>query len=134
MAKPNDICEVTCVDEEKVARLHVSIDNRRVERMAVMFKGLADKNRMKILLALAAEEELCVCDASNLLDASIASTSHHLRYLRKLGLVKYRKEGKLVYYSLDDSHVEDIVTLASHHQQEVSVRETEEQAVEADGQ
>ncbi|RSL32196.1 transcriptional regulator [Salibacterium salarium] len=119
----DDVCEVTCVDEEKVTRLQEDIDDREVERMAVMFKGLADKSRMKILLALATEGELCVCDASHILGASIASTSHHLRYLRKLGLAKYRKEGKLVYYSLDDSHIKDIVTLASEHQHELTARD-----------
>ncbi|MDQ0298024.1 DNA-binding transcriptional ArsR family regulator [Salibacterium salarium] len=127
MAEPKDligdVCEVTCVDEEKVRRLQETIDDREVDRMATMFKGLADKNRMKIMLALATEGELCVCDTSNILGASIASTSHHLRYLRKLGLAKYRKEGKLVYYSLDDSHIKDIVTLASDHQHELTVRD-----------
>ncbi|WP_246031490.1 ArsR/SmtB family transcription factor [Salibacterium salarium] len=127
MAEPKDatgdVCEVTCVDEEKVKRLQETIDDREVDRMATMFKGLADKNRMKIMLALATEGELCVCDTSNILGASIASTSHHLRYLRKLGLAKYRKEGKLVFYSLDDSHIKDIVTLASDHQHELTVRD-----------
>ncbi|MGY4688689.1 ArsR/SmtB family transcription factor [Salibacterium sp. K-3] len=127
----DDVCDVTCVDEEKVKRLQASIDDEQVERMAVMFKGLADKSRMKVLQALEAEGELCVCDTSNLLGASTASTSHHLRYLRKLGLVKYRKEGKLVYYSLDDSHVEEMVKLAGDHQQELTVREAESTAVEA---
>lgn len=118
----SDICEVTCVEREKVQRLRDSIENQEVERMANMFKGLADKNRMKIVQALAVEGELCVCDAANLLNASTASTSHHLRYLRKIGLTKYRKEGKLVYYSLDDTHVQQIVELAADHQHELTER------------
>ncbi|MFD2705819.1 ArsR/SmtB family transcription factor [Salibacterium lacus] len=129
--KREEVCEVTCVDEEKVARLQASIDDDKMDRMAVMFKGLADKSRMKVLQALASEGEICVCDASHLLGASTASTSHHLRYLRKLGLVKYRKEGKLVYYSLEDSHVEDMIKLAGAHQQEITDRETEESVMEA---
>ncbi|SFO92619.1 ArsR/SmtB family transcription factor [Salibacterium halotolerans] len=129
--KREEVCEVTCVDEEKVARLQASIDDGQMDRMAAMFKGLADKNRMTVLQALAAEGEICVCDASHLLGASTATTSHHLRYLRKLGLVKYRKEGKLVYYSLEDSHVEDMIKLAQTHQQEMQDREAERSVVEA---
>ncbi|MFB4163209.1 ArsR/SmtB family transcription factor [Alteribacillus sp. JSM 102045] len=117
-----DVCEVTCVDREKVDRIRESVNDRDTEQMANMFKGLADKNRMKIVQALAMEGELCVCDAANILEASIASTSHHLRYLRKLGLAKYRKEGKLVYYSLDDSHIQKITELAAVHQQEIIER------------
>ncbi|MDA3130879.1 metalloregulator ArsR/SmtB family transcription factor [Aliibacillus thermotolerans] len=89
------------------------------ERMVNLFKGLADKNRMKIVQALYLEGEMCVCEAADLLDATVATTSHHLRYLRKLGLAKFRKEGKLVYYSLDDEHVEQIVQLAMDHQKEL---------------
>ncbi|WP_158737912.1 metalloregulator ArsR/SmtB family transcription factor [Alteribacillus sp. YIM 98480] len=126
MAKPkeaaSDVCEVTCVEREKVERVRGSVNDREIEQMANMFKGLADKNRMKIVQALAIEGELCVCDAANILEASIASTSHHLRYLRKLGLAKYRKQGKLVYYSLDDNHIKKIAELASVHQKEISSR------------
>ncbi|SDH99254.1 ArsR/SmtB family transcription factor [Alteribacillus bidgolensis] len=126
MAKPKeaapDVCEVTCVEREKVERVRSSVNDREMEQMANMFKGLADKNRMKIVQALALEGELCVCDAANILEASIASTSHHLRYLRKLGLAKYRKQGKLVYYSLDDNHIQEIAELASIHQKEISSR------------
>lgn len=126
MAKPReaapDVCEVTCVEREKVERIRGSVNDREMEQMANMFKGLADKNRMKIVQALALEGELCVCDAANILEASIASTSHHLRYLRKLGLAKYRKQGKLVYYSLDDNHIQKIAELASIHQKELSSR------------
>ncbi|WP_240376899.1 ArsR/SmtB family transcription factor [Bacillus piscicola] len=129
MAKANvkaeDVCETACVEREKVERVKQQINEEESERMANMFKGLADKNRMTIVQALAMEGELCVCDAANILGASTASTSHHLRYLRKLGLAKYRKEGKLVYYSLDDSHVQQIVELAVDHQQELNERENE---------
>ncbi|SFE57405.1 ArsR/SmtB family transcription factor [Alteribacillus iranensis] len=121
--RPDDVCEITCVEQEKVDRVRGKLVEEETERMVNMFKGLADKSRMKIVQALAMEGELCVCDAANILGASIASTSHHLRYLRKLGLAKYRKEGKLVYYSLDDEHVQQIVELASDHQHEIGARE-----------
>lgn len=120
-----DICEITCVEHEKVERVREKMVEDEIERMVNMFKGLADKSRMKIVQALAMEGELCVCDTANILGASIATTSHHLRYLRKLGLAKYRKEGKLVYYSLDDDHIHQIVEIAVDHQHELSERENE---------
>lgn len=115
-----DVCETTVVDKEKVERAKAQITEEATERMVNMFKGLADKSRMKIVQALYLEGEMCVCDAAHLLGASVATTSHHLRYLRKLGLAKFRKEGKLVYYSLDDEHVEQIVKMAMDHEQELS--------------
>ncbi|SFL55526.1 cadmium-sensing regulator, CadC [Salibacterium qingdaonense] len=83
-----------------------------------MFKGLAESNRMKIMQALMIEEELCVCDIAYLLGSPIANASHHLRSLSKIGLLKFRKEGKLVWYSLDDDHIRDIISLAMVHKEE----------------
>ncbi|SDH26004.1 cadmium-sensing regulator, CadC [Alteribacillus persepolensis] len=122
----DDVCEITCVDRTKVERVKAAMEDEAIEHMVSMFKGLADKNRMKIVQALAYEGELCVCDTAHIIEASIASTSHHLRTLRKLGLAKYRKEGKLVYYSLDDSHVEEMAKLATIHQKEMADRKTEQ--------
>lgn len=116
---PNDVCETTVVNKEKVEWAKAKMTEEATERMVNLFKGLADKKRMKIVQALYLEGEMCVCEAADLLDATVATTSHHLRYLRKLGLAKFRKEGKLVYYSLDDEHVEQIVQLAMDHQKEL---------------
>ena len=61
--------------------------------------------RVKIAYVLSLEGELCVCDVANIIESSTATASHHLRLLKNLGIAKYRKEGKVVYYSLDDEHV-----------------------------
>lgn len=75
-----------------------------VNDLANIFKTIGDPTRIKILYALK-ERELCVCDLSELLNMSSSAISHQLRVLRDNKLVKFRKEGRSVYYSLDDEHV-----------------------------
>lgn len=116
--KPEDVCEVTCVDEEKVNRLKSTISQQDTLSVAQIFKALADDTRIRIAYALIEEEELCVCDVANIVGSTTATASHHLRLLRNLGLAKYRKEGKLVYYSLDDDHVKQLIEIAFAHQME----------------
>ncbi len=65
-----------------------------------MFAALADRARLKILLALKGGDELCVCDVAHVVGCSISTASHHLRKLRDLRLLKYRNDGKMAYYSL----------------------------------
>ena len=120
MPKEYDVCEVTCIDEEKVKRVQEQLAQQKTLEVAKIFKALADETRIKIAYALAAEEELCVCDVANIINSSTATASHHLRLLRNLGLAKYRKEGKLVYYSLDDDCVKQFIEFAFKHQQEVT--------------
>jgi ArsR family transcriptional regulator, lead/cadmium/zinc/bismuth-responsive transcriptional repressor len=111
------MCEVTCIDEDKVKRVQGKLDSNCIMEVAKLFKALSDETRMKIAYALSLEEELCVCDVANIVGATTATTSHHLRQLHHQGLAKYRKEGKLVYYSLDDDHVRSLINLAfTHHQ------------------
>ncbi len=114
-----DCCEIYCYDEEKVQRVQTSINNEDTLGMANMFKVLADETRLKIALALCQEDELCVCDVANIIGSSLATASHHLRTLKKMGLANARKEGKLVFYSLDDEHVRQLIQIASTHHQEV---------------
>lgn len=118
MVKEIDICEVTCVDEEKVIRVQSKLKEKDPIDVAKIFKALSDDTRIKIAYALAQEDELCVCDVANIVGATTATASHHLRLLRNLGLAKYRKEGKLVYYSLDDNHVRKLIEVAFAHQKE----------------
>jgi DNA-binding transcriptional ArsR family regulator len=118
-----DVCEITCVDSEKTARVQKQLERISVVDVTKIFKALSDETRMKIAYSLTLEEELCVCDVANIVGATTATTSHHLRHLKNLGLAKYRKEGKLVYYSLDDDHVKQLIHLAFTHQKEVSGRE-----------
>lgn len=114
-----DICEIDCSDELKVRQVQWKIQQENLSDVTQLFKALADENRTKIVYALCCEEELCVCDLSNIIGATVANTSHHLRNLYKQGIVKYRKEKKLVYYSLDDDHIKQIMMVALAHKKEV---------------
>jgi ArsR family transcriptional regulator, lead/cadmium/zinc/bismuth-responsive transcriptional repressor len=116
-----DCCEVFCYDEEKVSRLKAEINNQDTQSVVKIFKALGDDTRIKVAYALSQEGELCVCDVSNIVGCTLATASHHLRLLRNMGLAKYRKEGKLVFYSLDDEHVKQLIQLAFLHTKEVEV-------------
>lgn len=117
MAKDN--CDIYCFNEEKVSRLQRSLATKDLSKVASLFKALADENRSKIIYALCLETELCVCDISNVIGATVATTSHHLRTLLKQGLVKMRKDGKLAFYALDDDHVEQVMLIALRHTEHI---------------
>ena len=103
--KNNDICEVTCIHKEAVERVKKEIiNNKEVSDLAATFKVMGEPSRVRIIQALSLSE-LCVCDLAAVLNMSNSAVSHQLRLLRNLRLVKYRKEGKIVYYSLDDEHI-----------------------------
>lgn len=107
-----DVCKVFCYDEERVARLRSEV--KMTEGLTRIFKALADETRIKIVYALL-REELCVCDVAQIIGSTVATASHHLRLLSNLGLAKYRKEGKMVFYSLEDECVKTIVEAALYH-------------------
>ena len=119
MAIDNQVCEVEGVNTEKVNRAKEFIDEAAVTKVAAIFKALGDASRARIVRALSIEEELCVCDIANIMASSTASASHHLRSLSKQGITKSRKVGKMVYYSLDDDHIKQIVDMAFIHQKEL---------------
>jgi len=96
---------VPCVNQERVDRVRrLMPDGDRLEETAGIFKVLGDVTRMKLLCALL-EEELCVCDLAEFVEASPSAVSHQLRLLRAARLVRPRREGKMIYYRLDDDHV-----------------------------
>ncbi|SRR6056297_1040330 len=100
-----DVCEVFDPNKDIVSLLEEKkLSDDVVYELSETFKVLGDPTRIKILHALN-EKELCVCDLSELLDMSSSAISHQLRVLRNNKLVKHRKEGRSVYYSLDDEHV-----------------------------
>ncbi|MDQ7849500.1 MAG: metalloregulator ArsR/SmtB family transcription factor [Armatimonadota bacterium] len=86
-------------------------------RLAETFSALADPARAKILFALG-QTELCVCDLAEIVGITDSAISHHLRVLRALGLVKYRRDGRVVYYSLADSHVRTFLAQGLEHVEE----------------
>lgn len=117
--KDQDVCQVNCTDEEKVERVARELNEQNTSEAAKVFKALSDETRIKIAYALYIEKELCVCDVAAIVHSSTATASHHLRLLKNLGLAKYRKEGKLVFYSLIDDHVKQLIYLACEHQREM---------------
>jgi DNA-binding transcriptional ArsR family regulator len=94
-----------------------SFDQERVA-LADIFKAIGDVSRLKIVHALLAEE-LCVCELSAAVDMTPSAVSHQLRLLRTLKLVKRRREGQKIYYSLDDRHIEHILSEGLAHVREV---------------
>lgn len=116
-----DTCEIYCYDEEKVNRIQTDLQSIDIVSVSQMLKAIADENRAKITYALCQDDELCVCDIANILDVPVANASHHLRTLHKQGVVKFRKEGKLAFYSLDDEHIKQIMMIALAHKKEAKV-------------
>ena len=115
-ATSKDMCEITCFDEEVVARVQPKMVE--LNSVELIFKALSDATRLKVTYALTLEKELCVCDVASIIGTTTATASHHLRYLRNMGLAKYRKEGKLVFYPVVDDHVHQLVKIALEHSKE----------------
>ena len=98
-------CESTIIHQDIIDKVENRMPTGAVtERAAGIFKQLGDPTRLRILVSLA-EHEMCVCDISALLQMSQSAISHQLKSLRLSNLVRSRKEGKAVYYSLADEHV-----------------------------
>jgi DNA-binding transcriptional ArsR family regulator len=111
-------CAVEYVDERKVAAVRAaSPAAQAIERVAERFSALSDPTRIRLLHALS-RAELCVCDLSKVAGRSMPATSQQLQLLRRIGLVKYRTEGKLAYYSLADAWVRDALDTALDELQE----------------
>ncbi len=109
------LCDCEAIHLDKVEKLmDIMPEEQEFRLIAEFFKVFADNTRSKILWALD-EEELCVCDIAALLNMSKSAVSHHLAYLRKSRLVNYRREGKVVYYSLADDHIKQIFEAGREH-------------------
>lgn len=104
MTSEKMVCVGSFADEKTLEDISNSISENSIEYLARIFKALGDPSRLKIVYVLY-KSPLCVCDIANALDLSQSSVSHHLRILRDLNLVKFKREGKLLIYSLDDEHV-----------------------------
>ena len=116
--KETSECKTQFIHEETVLAVRESIpENELLNKLADFFKTLGDTTRIKILHALFVSE-MCVCDLSSLLNISQSAISHQLRTLRHTELVKYRKEGKSVFYALKDEHVKQIIGQGLQHTRE----------------
>jgi len=114
----NDLCDAYGLHPEPLARARAAMpDDDAVQRLADIFKALADPSRARILLALSLEE-LCVCDLAALTGLSSSAVSHQLRLLRAARLVRYRRDGKMAIYALDDEHVRHLLAEGLSHARE----------------
>lgn len=115
MSKNEFICDCNIIHQNVVDdTLGKMPDNDLFNKLAEFFKILGDTTRAKILFALD-QNEMCVCDIANVLGMSKSSISHQLGTLRRMNIVKCRKEGKEVYYMLDDDHVKEVTEIGSIH-------------------
>jgi len=94
------------------------LDEDKIIDLAELFKIFGDSTRIKIIYVLL-NEEMCVNDIANKINATQSAVSHQLRILKTSKLVKYRKEGNLIYYSLDDDHIKKIFEMGCEHINEV---------------
>ena len=115
MSKNEFICDCNVIHQDVVNNTLKNMpDADTFNKLAEFFKIIGDKTRIKILYALD-KCEMCVCDIANVLSMSKSSISHQLSTLKKFGIVKFRKEGKEVYYTLDDEHVKKVIEIGIEH-------------------
>lgn len=115
MSKNEFICDCNIIHQDVVeSTMKKMTDEYLFSKLAEFFKILGDITRAKILFALD-QNEMCVCDIANVLGMSKSSISHQLGTLRRSGIVKCRKQGKEVYYMLDDEHVSRLFELGIEH-------------------
>lgn len=111
-------CTVRMVHLERVVRAREdAIPERELERLALTYKILGDPTRLRIVMALK-NGEMCVCDLAAFIGLSESAVSHQLRRLLELSLIKNRRSGQILYYSLDDAHVWDLVQIGLEHVRE----------------
>ena len=113
---PLDRCETVCVDPERVEAVAGRLPSARLSQdLAETFRVLADPGRVRLIVALLEAGELCVCDLASATGLSETACSHNLRLLRSQRLVRYRKQGRNVYYALDDAHIRLLLDVALQH-------------------
>lgn len=113
-----DGCRVRVVHLRRVAKARKeAMENQELERLALTYKVLGDPTRLKLVMALLGGE-MCVCDLAVFLGLSESAVSHHLRRLKDLALVKRRRDAQVLYYSLDDEHVADLLSVGLEHTRE----------------
>ncbi|MBQ9198494.1 MAG: helix-turn-helix transcriptional regulator [Clostridia bacterium] len=112
------VCTYLNAHPDAIANVRRTLpDDDTLLDVSELFKVLGDSTRCKILFVLLVSE-MCVCDLSQLLGMSVSAISHQLRILRQAQLVRYRREGKTVFYSLADEHVRTLLSQGMEHVQE----------------
>lgn len=111
----SEICDVVCNNPVLVEQIRRVLPERdHLQELSELFKVLGDATRIRILSALL-HSELCVCDLVAVLGMTQSAVSHQLRVLRSAKVVKFRKEGRNVYYSLDDTHIHELIQQGMDH-------------------
>ncbi len=115
MENKSESCSCNVIHKEVVENVKNKLPKEEtLYDLAELFKVFADSTRIKIICSLF-ESEMCVCDLSVLLNISQSAISHQLRVLKSARLVKFRRAGKVIYYSLDDEHIKQIFDAGLHH-------------------
>ena len=110
-----DHCQEKIIHGKNVRRANESMPNAdTLESLIDVFKALSDPNRLKIVIALSICE-LCVCDLAAVTGSSESAVSHQLRILRNLKIVRNRRDGKIMFYRLDDDHVNHVINQSLEH-------------------
>ena len=113
-----ECCDVICVHEDMIQKVKKLLpEEELIKELADFYKVFGDATRVNILCVLL-ESEMCVCDLAELLEMTQSAISHQLRVLKQMKLVKNRREGKTVYYSLADGHIQNIISQGMEHIQE----------------
>lgn len=113
--KKEKICYISTTDDAALKAIKDNLYGEEIiSDLSQIFKAIGDPTRLRIIYVLS-KQPLCVCDIASLLDMTQSAISHHLRLLRNLKLVKFRKEGKMVIYSLDDHHVLELFNQGLEH-------------------
>lgn len=111
-----DSCAVRTVDGERVAATRQRlISSDRAADLAALFRLLGDPKRIRILFALLEAGELCVCDLAATTEVTETAVSQTMRLLRTAGIVRQRRDGRTIYYRLDDAHVRLLLDLSHQH-------------------
>ncbi len=110
-----EACSLEAIHDDVVKKVKIKMPNDDdLLKLSDLYKAMGDLTRIRILSALV-HSEMCVCDLSCLLNMTQSAISHQLRVLKSARLVKFRREGKVVYYSLDDEHIKHIYDAGLNH-------------------
>ena len=109
------LCQARTIHLDRVVLARKEkIPGRELDRLALTYKILGDPTRLKIVMALKSGE-MCVCDIAAFIGLSESAASHQLRRLKDLAIVKHRRDGQILYYSLDDDHINDLIQIGLTH-------------------
>jgi DNA-binding transcriptional ArsR family regulator len=115
MPPESETCDIRMVHQDRVERARQkSLPREQLARLSLTYKALGDPTRLKLVMALW-KGEMCVCDLAAFLGLTESAVSHHLRRLKDLALVRPRRDGQILYYSLDDNHVAELLGVGLAH-------------------